>query len=695
MNLTPVIGALILRIVAVWIVTLRHGRRTPLRRLAIMLAALLILAPRFAMSSGFLPGHLLLSTHDSVYMLDPVTNRLDRILFGQPFLRDLVYDPITDSAFIVRDNGFLTEIMQLKWSETVGFETSVFLSGLLGARGLAVDRAGNLYFGDYPAPGGLGGAVFRATPAGEVSTFALAPSGFLFAPRSLAFSPDESKLYVATLPGNSIEVISGGTFSKLAEGLALPSAVETGPDGTVFAVEGFRTTHQITYFPQGAGPSENLRHPWMVFAGSDLTFDEQSETLYVTNFPFGIYAVRLDGTFRSVGTAPNSVFGHDIISRPTTVVRTWNRDFNGNWSTAGNWSPGVPNVAGAHADFGEVITTARTVTVDVPVTVGRIAFDNANAYTLTGSNAITLDSQSGPARIDVLSGSHAISAPVALADDAVITVTPAASALTITGNLDAAGRTLTKAGAGALVVNNVRAAGLTIDGGSVAIAADGMPTGTSVVSSLSVAGGATPTAKLDVNNNAAIVNYSGTSPLATVRSQIVAGRGGPGFGGTWSGQGITSTAAAAANATEAESRSVAIVENGALPLGPYTTFAGQPVDNTSLLIAFTRTGDANLDGVVNDDDVTIVGASYAPGVAQASWALGDFDYNGFVDDDDVTLLGVFYDPSAPPLVAVAPDASITVAAVPEPKSFILFLVCLIGLAVMGLSKSRCSLLKPP
>jgi hypothetical protein len=63
-------------------------------------------------------------------------------------------------------------------------------------------------------------------------------------------------------------------------------------------------------------------------------------------------------------------------------------------------------------------------------------------------------------------------------------------------------------------------------------------------------------------------------------------------------------------------------------------------------MAFTLTGDANLDGLVNDDDVTIVGATYAPGVSQPSWALGDFDYNGFVDDDDVTLLGGFYDPSA-------------------------------------------------
>jgi hypothetical protein len=90
-----------------------------------------------------------------------------------------------------------------------------------------------------------------------------------------------------------------------------------------------------------------------------------------------------------------------------------------------------------------------------------------------------------------------------------------------------------------------------------------------------------------------------------------------------------------------------------LPLGAYTTFRGQAVDDTAVLIAYTRTGDANLDGIVNDDDVTIVGATYAPGVGAPHWALGDFDFSGFVDDDDVTLLGAFYNPAAG---AVAPPA---------------------------------------
>jgi hypothetical protein len=108
-----------------------------------------------------------------------------------------------------------------------------------------------------------------------------------------------------------------------------------------------------------------------------------------------------------------------------------------------------------------------------------------------------------------------------------------------------------------------------------------------------------------------------------------------------------------------------------LPLGSFAEFGGETVDESSVLVRYTRNGDANLDGVVNDDDVTIVGAAYAPGVSQPHWALGDFDYNGFVDDDDVTLLGAFYDPSAAPLAGSPPKA---VTAIPEPNTIRMLIV---------------------
>jgi hypothetical protein len=285
------------------------------------------------------------------------------------------------------------------------------------------------------------------------------------------------------------------------------------------------------------------------------------------------------------------------------------------------------------------------------------------------------------ARIDVVAGSHVIDAPLNLADDAVFDIRAGSRLLVRALNADA--KTLTKEGTGTLNVNPLHAAGLSINGGTVAIMPNGTAGTTSVLGMLAIAGGSTPTAKFNLGNNAVSIDYTATSPAETARQQIIAGRGGSGLDKTWNGPGITSSAAAATNATEPESRSVGYAENAALPLGPYATFHGQPVDNTSLLIAFTRTGDANLDGLVNDDDVTIVGASYAPGVPQPSWALGDFDYNGFVDDDDVTLLGAFYDPSAAPLATPESEAINNVTAVPEPQTSMLFVSGLFALTLFA------------
>jgi hypothetical protein len=200
-----------------------------------------------------------------------------------------------------------------------------------------------------------------------------------------------------------------------------------------------------------------------------------------------------------------------------------------------------------------------------------------------------------------------------------------------------------------LVTHQLRQSSLSVRaGGRVTILPDGTDAATSVLKSVTINAGGT----LDISDNALVVDYTGSSPLAAIRSKIIEGRGGVGIGkGDWTGTGITSGAAREVNATMPESRSVGYAENALLPLGPYTTFHGQPVDNTTVLISYTHTADANLDGVVNDDDVTIVGAIYAPGVAQPHWALGDFDYNGFADDDDVTLLGALYQPTAAPLTA--------------------------------------------
>jgi hypothetical protein len=316
------------------------------------------------------------------------------------------------------------------------------------------------------------------------------------------------------------------------------------------------------------------------------------------------------------------------------------------------------------------------VTVDVPVTLGQLDFENTSAYTVAGGGPLTFDVANGNAQLNVTRGNHTISVPLTLADNTQINISPASS-LSLLGGVTAQNMNVAKAGAGALSLQQIEAGGLSINAGSVQItpnvqAPESSP---SVLGSLFIAGSTAPSARLDLTDNAMVIDYSGASPEATIRQQIIAGRGRIGLGGTWTGMGITSSTAAAANATEPDSRSIGYAENASLPLGLYTSFRGQGVDDTSLLISYARTGDANLDGVVDDNDVTIVSATYAPGVPQPSWAFGDFDYNGFVDDDDVTLLGAMYDPDATP---VPPDAAgpSTMAAVPEPSTIVLITGCL-------------------
>jgi hypothetical protein len=372
------------------------------------------------------------------------------------------------------------------------------------------------------------------------------------------------------------------------------------------------------------------------------------------------------------------------------VTPTWSANSDGNWSAAANWTGGVPSGMGTTAVFGSAITAPRTVTIDDARTVGNMTFDNANSYTIAGPGPLTLNN-GGSATISLTSGSHTISAPLTIANgNSVNKIGP--GTLTVSGtqtNATGASWTVT---AGTLNLNSDAGSNTTVNalsatnfgstqhlaalnvgpGATVTLTAGGIKN--VVTNALTIAGGATPTGKLDVTDNAAIVDYpaAGPNPEAAIRAQILAGRGGSGLGKTWDGQGITSSTAAAASVN---SMSVGYAVNGQLPLGAYGSFRGQTVDASSVLMRFTRTGDANLDGVVNNNDVTIVGANYAPGFAKPRWDLGDFDFNGFVDNNDVTLLGVYYNPSAQAIPAPG------VVAVPEPASILLLALGSLGIAV--------------
>lgn len=212
------------------------------------------------------------------------------------------------------------------------------------------------------------------------------------------------------------------------------------------------------------------------------------------------------------------------------------------------------------------------------------------------------------------------------------------------GAINTTGSTIVETGA-QVTATNIRENALTVRG-SVKIAVAGNDTATSKLNVLSIGSAGS----MDLANNKLIVDYSGATALPSIRDYVKAGRGGTGFGSaTWNGAGgIVSSSMAGGDAF---SFALGYVDNSRLPMlgvSSFTSFGGQTVDNTSVLVRYTRGADATLDGKVNSDDVTIVGLNYNSS-GTGDWFMGDFDFDGMCDSDDVTALGLLYDPNAPPL----------------------------------------------
>jgi hypothetical protein len=125
------------------------------------------------------------------------------------------------------------------------------------------------------------------------------------------------------------------------------------------------------------------------------------------------------------------------------------------------------------------------------------------------------------------------------------------------------------------------------------------------------------------------------------------------------------------------STSVNLVDNAILGV---PTFGGAPTTNVSLLLKYTYYGDADLNGQVNADDLTVFGNNFGrlSGVTQID---GDVDFDNDVDADDLTVFGNNFGKGVG-----NPLSGGTAAAVPEPATFALGLAALAIAALARFSK---------
>jgi hypothetical protein len=72
--------------------------------------------------------------------------------------------------------------------------------------------------------------------------------------------------------------------------------------------------------------------------------------------------------------------------------------------------------------------------------------------------------------------------------------------------------------------------------------------------------------------------------------------------------------------------------------GQTGSFAGQSVDDTAILIAQVRTGDADLNGRIDADDYFAIDSNYNKSALAPAYGAGDFNYDGKLNGDDYFLI---------------------------------------------------------
>jgi hypothetical protein len=150
------------------------------------------------------------------------------------------------------------------------------------------------------------------------------------------------------------------------------------------------------------------------------------------------------------------------------------------------------------------------------------------------------------------------------------------------------------------------------------------------------------TGALDVNDNT--LELANVTTLAPLRDLLARGYN----GGSWTGKGITSSAAAA------------VAAGGS----PRRTALGYTFDPSTITIKYARAGDADLDGNVNLADFNRLASGF--GSTNGFWFTGDFNYDGLVNLTDFNQLAANFGVSAAGPGVTPEDWAALASAVPEP-----------------------------
>jgi hypothetical protein len=153
-----------------------------------------------------------------------------------------------------------------------------------------------------------------------------------------------------------------------------------------------------------------------------------------------------------------------------------------------------------------------------------------------------------------------------------------------------------------------------------------------------------PGAKLDLNDNSLIVDYTGQSPLGAWDGDSY-----DGITGLVAGTGDAAIVSTAAN-NSGDLTTLAVAEAAIvfdIPEDGTALFAGKTIDATTVIVKYTYAGDADLDGTVDIDDYGVIDFNVANGTR--NYTSGDLNLDGQLDIDDIAKIDFAAPLELPPL----------------------------------------------
>jgi hypothetical protein len=346
----------------------------------------------------------------------------------------------------------------------------------------------------------------------------------------------------------------------------------------------------------------------------------------------------------------------------------WNANSGGDWGDNSKWMLGVPWEPGAPANFTAATTAPQTINVEADYTLGTMKLENANRYTISGPGTLRFEGVITDASIQVNTGSHTIAAPVELASNTNVAVLPAASVLTMSGEISSPNASdMTKTGQGTVEVKRfVDVGDVDIQAGKMKVlVGSGGAAGTSSIDTLTI----DPTARLDLTNNNLVIRdgYVGTATSVVYDGIQAYAQRAYNFG-AWDEPGLATSMPDAGPLVGLTTIGIASAEQilfiGATDTG---VFAGQTVTGSSVIAMYTYAGDMNFDGLVDAADYGVID-NFVQFPGSDGYANGDLNYDGVIDAADYGIIDNTIQLQGDPFPGWDASAFAGLAAVPEPSA---------------------------